>query len=272
MSFTRGERNGNQGRGGYNDIRQINATLRESWEEDIINADFTDIPVSDPDGGWIEQSRNQEGSGQGRATLMVDTNDSSSRKAYYEEWEYQITTDGKKLQKIVEERASSFKATNQAVLDWYDQHEQTRGTLMEQLEKRANLMTRYVTDLEDIKEYAEQRSRIIKDRSGRNYREEEKANLTTRRRIAQSAVYFRKLSEKVRNDMLKIATEFDLTRTDHPDHDRLGWQACHTHACESHREAKESMGTWPSLVIPVVIEEYATTEGYTVPAPQWTKN
>lgn len=260
------------GRGGYNGIMQINATLQEPWEWDIINTDLSTLSILDSEGGWMNP-KGTEDNGSEAIVLPTEREDTPmpERKTQREVWKEQILR-GDKLQDIVEEMGSEFKANCREILYRYNTEPKTREALSEQLTARRDLMRQHVDNLADVRDFGERRYKAIRRERSQQHGDEMKANLTARKGASQSLHYFFELSKRLTKDIQELATEYDMTRIDHPDHGQLGWQACYIDQCSIHLGAKMSTQTWPRIWIPVIVNKGWTSEGYPVPEPSWSKN
>jgi len=259
------------GRGGYNGIMQINATLQEPWEWDIIDTDLATIAISDDEGGWMDPQQEERADSDEVPTSGQQDASTTTGKKQRDEWEEQILQ-GQSIQKIVEKEGEQFKRDCREVLYQYNAGPNTREALLDQLTARRNLMSQHVSNLLIIRDFGEQRYKAIKRKRSQQYEDEAKTNLTARKGASQSLHYFHELSARITKDIQELVTGYDMARTDHPDHGQLGWQACYTDQCSIHYEAKEIMQTWPRLWIPVIVNRGWTSEGYQVPEQEWSKN
>jgi hypothetical protein len=254
------------GRGGYNDIMQINATLQESWEWDIINTDLSTLSILDEEGGWMDPKETGN-DGQEAMVFTAGREDTPKPKS----WRERILQEGG-LREVVKEVGEEFKDNCREALGQYNSHDKTRETLLNQLTIRRDLMREHVKDLTNIRRWGERRSQSIRKERSQQYKDETKTNLTARKGASQSLHYFAELSKKLTRDIQELIAEYDMTRTDHPDHDKLGWQACYIDQCSTHRGAKMSTQIWPRIWVPVVVNRGWTSEGYPIPEPNWSKN
>jgi hypothetical protein len=259
------------GRGGYNGIMQINATLQEPWEWDIINTNISTLSILDTEGGWMDLTE-QGNNGPEAIVYSAGREDTPiPAKTQRESWKERVLQDGE-LRKVVEEVGEEFKNNCREALGQYNSGHKTREALREQLTTRRDLMRKHVNNLTDIRRWGERRSQSIRKERSQQYKDETKINLTARKGASQSLHYFAELTKKLTRDIHELTAEYDMTRIDHPDHEQLGWQACYIDHCSTHRGAKMSTQTWPRIWIPVIVNRGWTSEGYPIPEPGWSKN